>query len=119
MLCRSRARLVLCSCVLLLRCLATAVDSGKQQNAFDQGAHVIAGPKLLYVWEYDCIFDWEPVQVTDELAANMIAWLLDLHDRLTVTLQKPLGEDLTVSPPRLNSAVLSCKLRILVVCIVC
>lgn len=54
------------------------------------------GPKLLYVWQYDCIFDWEPVQIRDQQSSSMITWLLSLRDRLTLTRQKPLGEPLMV-----------------------
>lgn len=45
----------------------------------------------------DCIFDWEPVQLQDELTVSkLVSWLLGLHDRLTVTCQHPLGEELMV-----------------------
>ena len=45
-------------------------------------------PKLLYVMEYDCIFDWEPVKVEAGVTDEVLAWLLSLKDRLTVTYQR-------------------------------
>ena len=47
--------------------------------------------------EYDCIFDWEPVSLGRGVTDDVLAWLAGLKDRLTVTSQKPSGEDLMVS----------------------
>lgn len=52
--------------------------------------------KLLYVMEYDCIFDWEPVKLEKGLTDGVLAWMMSLQDRLTVTSQRPLGEGLMV-----------------------
>ncbi len=53
--------------------------------------------KLLYVMEYDCQFDWEPVQLEKGLTDEVLAWLMSLHDRLTMTTQQPLGQELMAS----------------------
>ena len=53
--------------------------------------------KLLYVMEYDCKFDWEPVHPEKGVTDEVLAWLMGLHDRLTVTAERPLGEDLMAS----------------------
>ena len=53
--------------------------------------------KLLYVMEYDCQFDWEPVQLEKGLTDEVLAWLMSLPDRLTMTTQQPLGEELMAS----------------------
>ena len=50
--------------------------------------------KLLYVMEYDGKTDWEPVQPKKGVTDEALAWLLGLHDRLTVTLERPLGDEL-------------------------
>ena len=52
--------------------------------------------KLLYVMEYDCMFDWEPVKLEKGLTDGVLAWMVKLQDRLTVTSQRPLGEGLMV-----------------------
>ncbi len=46
-------------------------------------------PKLLYIMEYDCKFDWEPVKLERGLTDDVVAWLLNLQDRLTVTAEQP------------------------------
>ena len=46
--------------------------------------------------EYDCIFDWEPVKLQTGVTDDVLAWMLNLQDRLTVTSQNPLGEELMV-----------------------
>ena len=51
--------------------------------------------KLLYVMEYDCMFDWEPVEQGS--AHGVLAWMMQLQDRLTYTSLTPLGEELMVS----------------------
>ena len=53
--------------------------------------------KLLYVMEYDCMFDWEPIIREQQLTDGVLAWMMNLRDRLTVTAQTPLGEELMVS----------------------
>lgn len=53
--------------------------------------------KLLYVMEYDCQFDWEPVQLEKGLTDEVLAWLMSLHDKLTMTTQQPLGKELMAS----------------------
>lgn len=60
--------------------------------------------KLLYVMEYDCMFDWEPISLEQELTEGVLAWMTNLHDRLTVTSQMPLGEELMVSLNRCYKA---------------
>ena len=52
--------------------------------------------KLLYVMEYDCIFDWEPVKLERGVTDEVMVWLLNLQDRLTMTSEQPLGEELMV-----------------------
>ena len=54
-------------------------------------------PKLLYVMEYDCIFDWEPVSLETGVTDDVLEWLSSLKDRLTVTSRQPLGDELIVS----------------------
>lgn len=56
-----------------------------------------AMPKLLYVMEYDCMFDWEPVKLEQGVTGGVLAWMTQLQDRLTLTLQTPLGKELMVS----------------------
>jgi len=53
--------------------------------------------KLLYVMEYDGKLDWQPVQLEKGLTDDVLAWLISLHDRLTMTIQRPLGEELMAS----------------------
>lgn len=53
--------------------------------------------KLLYVMEYDGKLDWQPVQLEKALTENVLAWLINLHDRLTMTSQRPLGKELMAS----------------------
>lgn len=55
-----------------------------------------AGIPSLYVWEYDNQFDWEPVRSDNWMTTQVIKWLCSLRDRLTVSLDKPLGEPLLV-----------------------
>lgn len=54
-------------------------------------------PKVLYVMDYDGMFDWEHVILREGLTDGLIAWLWRLRDRLTVTKERPLGEYLRVS----------------------
>ena len=56
-----------------------------------------AKPKLLYVMEYDCMFDWEPVKLEQGVTNGVLAWMTQLQDRLTLTSQTPLGQELKVS----------------------
>ena len=56
-----------------------------------------AMPKLLYVMEYDCMFDWEPVKLEQGVTNGVLAWMKQLQDRLTLTSQTPLGQELMVS----------------------
>ena len=56
-----------------------------------------AMPKLLYVMEYDCVFDWEPVKLEQGVTNGVLAWMMQLQDRLTLTSQTPLGQELMVS----------------------
>ena len=125
---RSLERLILWCWVVCAQCFVSAAGTGTEQALLSHAAgNPNSGSKLLYVWEYDCIFDWEPVQVRDDLTASAISWLLSLHDRLTVSRHKPLGEDLMVSLPasgalcvqagtisfvRLHSQICVCKHRI-------
>lgn len=53
--------------------------------------------KLLYVMEYDGKLDWQPVQLEKGLTDDLLAWLINLHDRLTMTSQQSLGEELMAS----------------------
>ena len=97
---RPLVRLILWCWVLYAQCFVSAAGTGTEQALLSHAAgNPNSSPKLLYVWEYDCIFDWEPVQVRDDLTASAISWLLSLHDRLTVSRHKPLGEGLMVSLP--------------------
>ena len=56
-----------------------------------------ATPKLLYVMEYDGYLDWEVVTLEQGVTDGVLAWMMQLQDRLTLTTQTPLGEKLTVS----------------------
>ena len=47
--------------------------------------------------EYDGKLDWQPVQLDKGLTDNLLAWLINLHDRLTMTNQQPFGEELMAS----------------------
>lgn len=86
----------------LTRVLACAALLAATAGAF-AGAATVQTPskrqelKLLYVMEYDCMFDWEPVSLEPKLTDGVLAWMLNLHDRLTVTSETPLGEELMVS----------------------
>lgn len=97
MTCRSCGRLLLWACALLAQQCPTTAASSSEDTLLSHAADASdSGPKLLYVWEYDCIIDWEPVQVEDTPTASMMFWLLGLRDRLTVTRQRPLGQALMV-----------------------
>ena len=63
--------------------------------------------KLLYVMEYDGKFDWEPVQLRTGVTNEALDWLLGLHDRLTVTLERPLGDELMAR--RCHILIFTCK----------
>ncbi|DBA98213.1 TPA: hypothetical protein ACH3X1_001139 [Trebouxia sp. C0004] len=52
--------------------------------------------KLLYVMEYDGKLDWQPVQLEKGLTDDVLAWLTNLRDRLTMTIQRPRGEELMI-----------------------
>ena len=96
---RSHGGLLLWCWVVCAQCFVGAAGTSTEQALLSHAAgNANSSPKLLYVWEYDCVFDWELVQVKDDLTASAISWLLSLHDRLTVSRHKPLGEDLMVSP---------------------
>ena len=56
-----------------------------------------ATPKLLYVMEYDGYLDWEVVTLEQGVTNGVLAWMMQLQDRLTLTTQTPLGEKLMVS----------------------
>lgn len=64
-----------------------------------------AMPKMLYVMEYDCMFDWEPVKL-EEGVTNVVAWMMQLQDRLTLTPQTPRGDELMVSLVHYNRLML-------------
>lgn len=64
-----------------------------QSNLPDPGRRL----KLLYVMEYDGKLDWQPVQLEKRLTDDLLAWLINLHDRLTMTSQQTLGEELMAS----------------------
>lgn len=66
--------------------------------------------KLLYVLEYDCMFDWEPISLEQELTDGVLAWMTNLHDRLTVTSRMPLGEELMVSLERCSNLIVTMTL---------
>lgn len=57
--------------------------------------------KFLYVMDYDGLFDWEHVLLEKGVTDGLVAWVTKLRDRLTVTVEKPLGEQLKVRD-RLN-----------------
>ncbi|KAL0054257.1 hypothetical protein WJX82_006194 [Trebouxia sp. C0006] len=63
-----------------------------QSNLPDPGRRL----KLLYVVEYDGKLDWQPVQLEKGLTDDLLAWLINLHDRLTMTSQQYLGEELMI-----------------------
>ena len=63
--------------------------------------------------EYDCVFDWEPVKLEAGVTDEVLAWLLGLKDRLTVTSQQALGEDLMV---RSHLPFLQCRVMALLLC---
>ena len=56
-----------------------------------------ATPRLLYVFEYDGSSDWETVTLDQGAKNGVLAWMMQLQDRLTLTTQTPLGEELMVS----------------------
>lgn len=70
----------------------TPETSNASNSLQGHGRHL----KLLYVMEYDCIFDWEPVKLQTGVTDDVLAWMLNLQDRLTLTSQNPLGEELMV-----------------------
>ena len=87
-------------CVALIAAAAHALAhaAAAPTEALHIGPELRTRPlKLLYVMEYDCMFDWEPVHLEKGLTDDMITWMLNLQDRLTVTAQQPLGEELVVS----------------------
>ena len=55
-----------------------------------------ATPKLLFVLEYDSFVDWEAVTLEQGVTDDVLAWMMQLQDRLTLTTQTPLGEKLLV-----------------------
>ena len=55
-----------------------------------------ATPKLLFVLEYDSFVDWEAVTLEQGVTDGVLAWMMQLQDRLTLTTQTPLGEKLLV-----------------------
>ena len=50
-------------------------------------------PKLLYVLECEGAQEWQAVPAED----RVVSWVEDLKDRLTFSLERPLGEDITVT----------------------
>lgn len=50
---------------------------------------------LLYPFEYDSHSDWELVPY-DDASVEVVTWIMGLTDRLTVSRQLPLGQDLMV-----------------------
>ena len=56
-----------------------------------------AMPRLLYVFEYDGSTDWETVTLDHGVRNGVLAWMMQLQDRLTLTSETPLGEKLMVS----------------------
>lgn len=75
----------------------TAVTLADRAAGPPKALRTPAMPKLLYVMEYDCIFDWEPVKLEHGVTNGVLAWMARLQDRLTVTSQTPLGQELMVS----------------------
>lgn len=69
-----------------------------------------AMPKLLYVMEYDCMFDWEPVKLEQGVTNGVLAWMTQLQDRLTLTSQTPLGQELVVSLNSLQAGLLAANI---------
>ena len=55
------------------------------------------GLNLLYVLEYDGMFDLEPVHLSDPHTAAVVEWALSLSDRLTM--DRHAGQDLMVNLP--------------------
>ena len=52
--------------------------------------------QILYAFEYDNHpFDWELVPYED-VSAGPVRWMMGLKDRLTMSREHPLGQDLTV-----------------------
>ena len=47
--------------------------------------------------EYDGKLDWQPVPLEKGLTDDVLAWLINMRDRLTMTTQRPLGEELMAS----------------------
>ncbi len=80
---------------------AQATQTFVQSTLQDPGRHL----KLLYVMEYDGKLDWQPVQLETGLTDDVLAWLINLHDRLTMTSQQPLGEELMASRLTFRNAV--------------
>lgn len=50
-------------------------------------------PKILYVLECEGAQEWQAVPAED----LVVSWVEDLKDRLTLSPERPLGEDITVT----------------------
>ena len=88
-------RLVVCLCAALLSFGAQAAPLAVER--FPAAKRAPSELKFLYVMDYDVMFDWEPVLLEKGVTDGLVAWLTKLRDRLTVTVEKPLGEQLKVS----------------------
>lgn len=95
--------------VALLTTTAVTFADKDPPNTLRTPAHTPT-PNLLYVMEYDCMFDWEPVKLEEGLTNGVLAWMTQLQDRLTLTSQSRLGDELMVSLVIYNRLILELHL---------
>lgn len=52
--------------------------------------------QILHVLDYDMEHEWEDVPINGALTSALISWLYNLRNRLTCTINQPIGNSFTV-----------------------